>query len=493
MLYNNQSIVSRLDDVPDQLLIGGWRPAADGATFAVHDPASGDRLADVADGSAVDAHDALAAATMAGPAWKRTPPRQRSEVLARIYDILVERRDDLALVICAEMGKPLAEATTEVLYAADYVRWYAEEGVRIGGRTAIAPDGRSRISTAAEPVGPCLLITPWNFPLAMGARKLAPALAAGCTAVLKPSELTPLSSLMLGQIALDAGLPPGVLSIVTTTNPEAACAPLLDDPRLRKLSFTGSTAVGRRLLAQCSGQVLRTSMELGGNAPLLVFDDADLDCAVDGAVLAKLRNGGQSCVAANRLLVQEGIADAFVERFTARLAAVTVGRGTDPNVELGPLIDERAVAKVDDLVADAQGRGARLLTGGHRQGPPGHFYAPTVLDEVPRDARALHEEIFGPVAPIVRVAGEDEAVELANATRYGLAAYVFTTNLDRAARVTDALETGMVGINQGVVANVAAPFGGIKHSGLGREGGAEGLAEYLSTKYATMPVAPAAA
>ena len=472
-----------LAQVPTGLLIGSWRPAEHGETFPVQDPATGEELCQVADGTAADALAALDAAVEAGTSWAATSPRERSEVLRRAYDALVARTEDLALLITLEMGKPLDESRTEVAYAADFVRWYAEEAVRLDGRHTTSPDGGSRIITAPQPVGPCLLITPWNFPLAMGTRKIAPALAAGCTVVLKPAALTPLTSLLMAQILLDAGVPAGVVNVITTTNPGAVCAPLMADARLRKVSFTGSTAVGQRLVEQSAAQLVRTSMELGGNAPLIVFDDADLERAVKGAVIAKLRNGGQSCVAANRILVQEGIADEFVARFRQAMAAAEVGPGTRPGVAIGPLIDDRAVRKCSELVTDAVVRGAQLVGGGDPVTMPGHFYPPTVLDHVPAGARILDEEIFGPVAAIVRFETEADAVALANATPFGLAAYVFTENLDRALRVSDALETGMVGINQGVVSNVAAPFGGVKHSGLGREGGHEGIEEYLETKY----------
>jgi succinate-semialdehyde dehydrogenase/glutarate-semialdehyde dehydrogenase len=472
-----------LEQVPTGLLIGSWRPAEHGETFPVHDPATGAELLQIANGTRADAMAALDAAVDAGPAWAATSPRERSEVLRRAYEALMARADDLALLITLEMGKPLDESRTEVAYAADFVRWYAEEAVRLDGRHTASPDGGSRIITAPQPVGPCLLITPWNFPLAMGTRKIAPALAAGCTVILKPAALTPLTSLLMAQILLEAGVPEGVLNLITTTNAGAVSAPLMADARLRKVSFTGSTAVGQRLVEQSAGQLVRTSMELGGNAPLIIFDDADLERAVKGAMVAKLRNGGQSCVAANRVLVQEGIADEFVARFQQAMAAVEVGPGTQAGVAVGPLIDDRAVKKCSELVTDAVARGAQLVTGGDPLTIPGHFYPPTVLDHVPAGARILDEEIFGPVAPIVRFGTEAEAVALANATPYGLAAYVFTENLDRALRVSDALETGMVGINQGVVSNVAAPFGGVKHSGLGREGGHEGIEEYLETKY----------
>jgi succinate-semialdehyde dehydrogenase/glutarate-semialdehyde dehydrogenase len=478
-----------LAEVPHDLLIGAaWRPAASGARFSVVDPATEAPLASVADGSAQDALAALDAAEEARGSWAAAAPRARADVLRGAFELVVERTEDLALVITAEMGKPLAEARAEVAYAADYLRWYAEEAVRLGGRVATSTDGRSRITVLREPVGPCLLITPWNFPLAMGLRKIAPALAAGCTVVLKPAALTPLTSLLAARILHEAGVPPGVVNVVTSTDAAGVAGALMADPRLRKVSFTGSTDVGRRLLEASGANVLRTSMELGGNAPLLVFDDADLDRAVAGAVVAKLRNGGQSCIAANRILVQEPIADAFVDRFAEQMNASQVGPGTAEGTVVGPLIDDRAVRSVDELVQDAIARGARVLVGGRSPDGIGSFYLPTVLDQVPADARLLHEEVFGPVAPIVRITDEADAIEQANATPFGLAAYVFTDSLDRATRVSAALETGMVAINQGLLSNAAAPFGGVKHSGVGREGGPEGLDEYTSLKYLAQAV-----
>ena len=472
-----------LAQVPTDLLIGNWRSAEGEASFGVEDPATREELLRVADASAADGVAALDAAVDAAPGWAALSPRERGDILRRWYEAIMDRADDLAMVITLEMGRPLAESRGEVEYAADYIRWYAEEAVRLNGRHTTSPDGRSRIVTGTKPVGPCLLITPWNFPLAMAARKIAPALAAGCTVVLKPAELTPLTSLFAAQLMLDADVPAGVVNVITTTDPAAVCGTLMADPRLRKVSFTGSTAVGQLLVAQSAQQLVRTSMELGGNAPLIVLDDADLQRAVEGAVIAKLRNGGQSCVAANRILVQAGIADAFVAAFTKAISAVQMGPGSRPGVSLGPLIDDRAVAKCTELVTDAVASGATVLVGGEAPSDPGYFFPATVLDNVASTARILSEEVFGPVAPIVRFDTEDEAVALANDTPFGLAAYVFTENIDRALDVADRLETGMVGINQGIVSNVAAPFGGVKHSGMGREGGPEGIEEYLETKY----------
>ncbi|HEX4777532.1 MAG TPA: NAD-dependent succinate-semialdehyde dehydrogenase [Acidimicrobiia bacterium] len=473
-----------LDAVPTHLLVGGeWRPAASGATFPVEDPATGAVLADVADGRAEDALAALTAASDAQGAWSTYPPRERGEILRRAFELMTRHVDDLALLMTLEMGKPVAESRAEIAYAAEFFRWFSEEAVRIDGRYTVEPGGHGRMLTLHQPVGPCLLITPWNFPAAMGARKIAPAIAAGCTMIVKPAELTPLSMLALGQILLEAGLPPGVLNIITTTAAGDTTRPVLDDARLRKLSFTGSTAVGKQLVAQGAHQLLRMSMELGGNAPFLVFGDADLDAAVDGAVLAKMRNIGEACTSANRFLVHESVADDFAARLATRLRAMKVGRGTEPGVEVGPLIEAKARDKVEGLVDDARARGAKALVGGESIGGAGYFYAPTVLAQVPPDARMLHEEIFGPVAPVVSFATDDDALARANDTEYGLVAYVYTRDLDRALRVVEGLETGMVGLNRGFVSNPAAPFGGVKHSGFGREGGHEGIHEYLDVKY----------
>jgi succinate-semialdehyde dehydrogenase/glutarate-semialdehyde dehydrogenase len=473
-----------IGEVPTKLLVGGqWRDAQGGSTFPVEDPASGEVLAEVADAGSADAVAALEAAVAAQSSWRATAPRVRADLLRSAYDAVLRRRDEFAELMTLEMGKPLAEAQAELDYGVDFLRWFAEEAVRIDGGYQISPTGRGRILVTRQPVGPCLLITPWNFPLAMATRKIAPALAAGCTAVIKPAELTPLTTLLFAQQLIDCGLPPGVLNVVTTTRPAEVSAPLLADGRIRKLSFTGSTEVGRLLLKQSGDQVLRTSMELGGNAPFLVFDDADLDDAVAGALLAKLRNMGEACTAANRFYVQRGVAEEFAARLAAKFAELHVGHGLDPTTQIGPLIEQAAVDKVERLVADAVGRGARVLVGGRRSASPGHFYLPTVLSPVTSDAELMTEEIFGPVAPVIPFDSETEAVEAANSTEYGLAAYVYTSDINRVIRVSEALDFGMVGVNQGIVSNAAAPFGGIKASGLGREGGAEGLAEYLDTKY----------
>ncbi len=476
-----------LATVPKQLLIGGtWRDGAEGATVVVEDPATGATIAEVADATEQDALDALAAAHETFAGWRDSAPRDRSDILRRAYEAIVDRADDLALLMTLEMGKPLKESKAEVTYGASFLRWYAEEAVRIDGRFTTHEAGSGRLLTMRRPVGPCVFITPWNFPLAMGTRKIAPAIAAGCTMVVKPAKLTPLSMLMLARIFEEAGLPAGVLNVVTARSSGAVMEPLIRDPRTRKLSFTGSTEVGRTLIAQAADQVLRVSMELGGNAPFLVFDDADLDAAIDGAMIAKMRNIGEACTAANRFHVDASIAGEFAERLAARMGALKIGRGTEEGVEVGPLINEEQVAKVQELVAEAVAKGARVLCGGERIEGPGQFYRPTVLADVPAGARLLKEEIFGPVAPVRAFHSEDEAIVAANDTEFGLVAYLYTAGLERAFRVIERLETGMVGLNQGVVSNAGAPFGGVKHSGIGREGGPEGIAEYLETKYVAM-------
>ena len=473
-----------VDAVPTGLLIGGqWRPATGGRTLDVEDPATGKTLTAVADATPADGLAALDAACAAQAAWAAYPPRERGEILRRAYDMMMARRDDLALLMTLEMGKPLAEAKGEIAYAAEFFRWFAEEAVRVEGRYAIAPNGAGRLLTMQQPVGPCLLITPWNFPAAMGSRKIGPAVAAGCTMVIKPAGLTPLSMLAQAEILRECGLPDGVLNVVTTSSSGGVMEPLIRDGRARKLSFTGSTEVGRRLLEQCSEQVLRTSMELGGNAPFLVFADADLDAAVDGAMLAKMRNIGEACTAANRFYVHTDVVDEFSRRLAERMGALVVGRGTDDGVDVGPLIEPKAREKVQRLVTDAVGRGAQVLVGGESVDGPGYFYRPTVLTGVPTDAAMGSEEIFGPVAPITAFTDEDEVVAAANDTPFGLVSYLYTRDLQRALRVCERLEAGMIGLNQGIVSNPAAPFGGVKHSGLGREGGSVGIDEFLETKY----------
>nr|WP_208392938.1 NAD-dependent succinate-semialdehyde dehydrogenase [Frigoribacterium faeni] len=466
---------------------GEWGPAASGRTFDVRDPSTGEVVASVADADASDGLRALDAAAAAQAAWAAIPPRTRSDVLRRAFDLLRERADDLALLMTLEMGKLLAESRGEVAYGSEFVRWASEEAVRVSGRYGTNPEGTGRTIVLKRPVGPCLLITPWNFPLAMATRKIAPALAAGCTVVVKPADLTPLTTLAFVAILAEAGVPDGVVNVVTTTSAGEVCEPIIRDPRLRKLSFTGSTPVGSTLLAQASERVLRTSMELGGNAPFLVFDDADLDAAVEGALLAKFRNVGQACTAANRFLVHEAVSDEFVRRVTDRVEAMTLGRGTDDGVDVGPLIDDRAVAKAEHLVADAVSRGAVVRTGGSRGGGTGTFFEPTVLDGVQPGSELLTAEIFGPVLAVSTFADEEEAVRQANDTEFGLVAYAFTRDLARGQRLAETLETGMLGLNVGVVSNASAPFGGVKASGLGREGGLEGIQEYLETVYLMTP------
>jgi succinate-semialdehyde dehydrogenase/glutarate-semialdehyde dehydrogenase len=473
-----------LADVPNELLIGGrWRASSSGATLPVEDPATGQTLVHVADATPEDGDAALSAAVAAQASWAATAPRERGEILRRAYEAIVVDVNQLALLMTLEMGKSVAESRVEILYAAEFFRWFSEEAVRIGGRFSTAPDGRTHLLTNQRPVGPCLLITPWNFPMAMGTRKIGPAIAAGCTMIVKPAQQTPLSMLALARILIDAGLPDGVLNVITTSASGEVMEPLIRDPRLRKLSFTGSTPVGQRLIEQSAQQVLRTSMELGGNAPFVVFDDADVDRAVEGAVQAKMRNVGQACTAANRFHVQVGIAPEFTRRLAERLGSMTLGRGTEDGVEVGPLVDRAGREKVAELVDDAVREGATAATGGRAVDRPGYFYAPTVLADVPATARILREEVFGPVAPITTFTTEDEGMAAANATEYGLAAYVFTRDIERAMRVCGSLEAGMVGLNLGVISNPAAPFGGMKASGFGREGGFEGIHEYLETQY----------
>jgi len=460
-----------LDQVPKQLYIG------------VEAPSTGDTLCEVADASAEDATAALDAAVEAGPEFAKHPPRERGEILRRAFDAITARSDELALLMTLEMGKPIAESKAEIAYGAEFLRWYSEQAVRIDGRYAVSPNGQGRLLTMQQPVGPCLLITPWNFPLAMGTRKIGPAIAAGCTMVVKPAQQTPLSMLMLAKILEEAGLPGGVLNLITASSASKTTGPVISDPRLRKLSFTGSTEIGRKLMEQSSENLLRLSMELGGNAPFIVFEDADLDAAVEGALIAKMRNIGEACTAANRFHVAAPVAEQFAERMAEKMGSMRVGRGTEDGVEVGPLIDDKQRTKVQELVDNAVGHGARALVGGHARDGAGYFYDPTVLTDIPDDAQVLREEIFGPVAPVKGFSDEDEAIAAANDTEYGLVAYVYTNDLKRALRVVEGLETGMVGLNQGMVSNPAAPFGGVKQSGFGREGGPEGIEEYLETKY----------
>jgi len=473
-----------LDAVHKDLFIGGvWRPAADGARSTVVDPATEETIAEVADAGIADALDALQAADSAAAAWAAHPPRERGEILRRAFTLMTEQREAIARLITLESGKALSEARGEAAYAAEFLRWYSEEAVRIQGEIATAPSGANRMIVLRQPVGVCVFITPWNFPAAMATRKIGPALAAGCTVVLKPAKETPLTALALAELFAQAGVPPGVINVLPSRRSTQIVEAMLRDPRVRKLSFTGSTQVGRTLLAQAAGQIIKCSMELGGNAPFLVFADADLDSAVAGAMVAKLRNGGESCTAANRFYVEAPVAEEFAQRFAAAMAAVKLGPGLEPGVQMGPLINASTRNKVDALVADARERGGKVLTGGRSPAGRGFFYEPTVIADVPRDARVFHEEIFGPVAPIARFEGVDEAVALANATEFGLVSFVHTRDLAKALRVSERIESGMVGINRGVVSDPAAPFGGWKQSGLGREGAHDGLLEYLQTKY----------
>lgn len=473
---------------PRGLFIGGsWRQGATGDYFEIEDPATELSLAEVADATADDAMAALDAAVAAQAAWAGSSPRTRSDLLLRAADLLMEKADLLALLVTLEMGKPLAQARDEIAYGADYFRWFSEEAPRSGGTFAPSPDGRTRLLVSKHPVGPCLLVTPWNFPLAMAARKVAPAIAAGCTMVLKPAEETPLTSLALTDLLTQAGLPAGVLNVVTTRQPGELVSLLMRDSRLRKVSFTGSTEVGRILMAQAARNVLRVSLELGGNAPFVVLDDADLDAAVAGAMAAKLRNMGEACTAANRFLVARPIANEFATRLAERMGNLRLGRGTDPDVEVGPLINNEALEKVIRLEEDAVRRGASILVGGASPSGPGHFFEPTVLAGVDPASAMLTEEIFGPVAPIIPFADDDEAVRLANDTPYGLVAYVYSESMKRSLRICDALEVGMVGLNQGIVSNAAAPFGGVKASGIGREGGRVGIDEYQESRYVAVP------
>lgn len=463
------------------LFIGGkWVP---GAGIAVIDPSTEAVLAEVADADEAAARAAVDAAEAAAPGWRSTPPRQRAEILLRCHALMLERLDELATLISLENGKALSDARGEVTYAAEFFRWYAEEAVRIAGEYRMAPSGSNRILVDMQPIGIAVLITPWNFPAAMATRKIAPALAAGCTVVLKPASETPLTAYALADLYAEAGVPAGVVNVITTTRPGPVTAAMLNDARVRKLSFTGSTGVGRTLLAEAAKTVLSCSMELGGNAPFIVFDDADIDAALDGAMVAKMRNAGEACTAANRFLVQDGIYERFSEALAKRMAALSVGPGTDPATACGPMITRKAVDKIETLVADARAKGARVLVGGTRLEGKGFFYPPTVLADVSPDAAMAKDEIFGPVAPLYRFSTEDEAVRLANNTEYGLAAYVFTTDLKRGLAVAGRLEAGMVALNRGLVSDPAAPFGGVKQSGLGREGGVHGIAEFMEPKY----------
>ncbi len=476
--------IDEVTRAPNELYIdGAWRPSSDAARFDVEDPAEEKTFATVASATVDDAIAAVDAADRAASRWAARPPRERGEVLRRAFELLIGRREAFARLMVAENGKALVEARAEVTYAAEFLRWYAEEAVRIDGAVATSPAGANRMLVIRQPIGIAVLVTPWNFPAAMATRKIGPALAAGCTVVLKPASETPLTALALAALFEEAGVPPGVLNVVPSRRSSAIVGAMLRDPRVRKLSFTGSTEVGRVLLAQAADAVVKCSMELGGNAPFVVFADADVEAAVDAAMVAKMRNGGESCTAANRFYVERPIVHEFAERFARRMAATRMGPGLEDGVQLGPLVNAATRAKVGELVDDAVARGARLLTGGHAPRRRGYFYEPTVLADVPHDARAMNEEIFGPVAPIAAFDGVDEAVALANRTPFGLVSYVHTRDLAKSLAVAERIESGMVGINRGVVSDPAAPFGGWKQSGIGREGAHEGLLEYLETKY----------
>ncbi|CDP88626.1 MULTISPECIES: NAD-dependent succinate-semialdehyde dehydrogenase [Mycolicibacterium] len=476
------AIEDLISSVPTGLWIGGEERQA-AATFNVLDPSDDQVLATVGDATAADAVAALDAACAVQAEWAATAPRKRGEILRSVFEKITERADDIAALMTLEMGKVLAESKGEVAYGAEFFRWFSEEAVRIAGRFTPAPAGTGRILVTKQAVGPCYAITPWNFPLAMGTRKMGPAFAAGCTMIVKPAQETPLTMLLLAKLMDEAGLPKGVLSVLPTSNPGVVTSALIDDGRLRKLTFTGSTGVGKALVKQSADKLLRTSMELGGNAPFIVFDDADVDAAVDGAILAKMRNGGEACTAANRFHVANSVREEFTDKLVKRMSEFTLGKGIDPSSTLGPLINSKQVSTVTELVSDAVSKGATVAVGGVAPGGPGNFYPATVLADVPADARILKEEVFGPVAPITGFDTEDEGVAAANNTEYGLAAYVYTQSLDRALRVAEGIQSGMVGINRGVISDAAAPFGGIKESGFGREGGIEGIEEYLDTKY----------
>jgi succinate-semialdehyde dehydrogenase/glutarate-semialdehyde dehydrogenase len=471
-----------LSTVPTGLWIGGEeRPGS--STFDVMNPATDEVITSIANATPEDAIAALDAASAVQAEWAATPARERGEVLRSVFDNIIAHTDDIATLMTLEMGKVLAESKGEVKYGAEFFRWFAEEAVRIGGRYTASPAGTGRIIVTKQPVGPCYAITPWNFPLAMGTRKIGPAVAAGCTMIVKPAQETPLTMMLLAKLMDEAGLPKGVLSVLPTNKARDVTTALIDDGRLRKLTFTGSTEVGTALAKQGMDKLLRMSMELGGNAPFVVFDDADLDAAVEGALLAKMRNGGEACTAANRFHVANSVREQFTERLVKRMSEYTLGNGLDEGSLLGPLINAKQVASVQDLVSDAVAKGATVAVGGVAPGGPGNFYPATVLADVPADARILKEEVFGPVAPIIGFDTEEEGIAAANDTEYGLAAYVYTQSLDRALRVAEAIESGMVGVNRGVISDPAAPFGGVKDSGFGREGGIEGIEEYLDTKY----------
>jgi succinate-semialdehyde dehydrogenase/glutarate-semialdehyde dehydrogenase len=468
---------------PTELFVDGkWVAGSDG-TLPVLDPSTGEVISEVARAGADDVARAVEAAAGAQPGWAATAPRERGEVLRKAFELMISRREEIAYVMSLEMGKSLTDSRAEVTYAAEFFRWFSEEAVRIGGELRTAPSGANRILTFRKPVGVALLLTPWNFPAAMATRKIGPAIAAGCTVILKPAHETPLTALLLAQVLADAGAPPGIVNVLTTDHPREFTAAALADARVRKLSFTGSTEVGSQLLKQAADRIVKCSMELGGNAPFVVLDDADLDAAVSGAMLAKMRNGGQACTAANRFLVQESVAAGFAERLAAAMGALRVGAGTDEQTQLGPMVSERAVSGIAEKVSESVAAGAVAVLGGARLDRPGFFYPATVLTDVPRTSPVAIDEVFGPVAPIIPVRDEDDAIALANSTEMGLTGYVFTRDLARGLRVSERLEVGMVGLNRGLVSDPAAPFGGVKESGIGREGGFEGIDEYLETQY----------
>jgi len=482
-LTTSASIVDGLD-IPVRLLIGGqWVEGSKAGTISVTNPADETVLAEIADATPAEGTAAVDAAAAALPGWAATPPRDRAEILRRCFELMTQRSEQISQLISLENGKALPDARGEVAYAAEFFRWYSEEAVRLLGEVSTSPSGANRIVVQRQPIGVAALITPWNFPAAMATRKLAPALAAGCTAILKPATLTPLTALAIAGLMTEAGVPAGVINVVTSLRTGPVMDAVLSDPRVRKLSFTGSTEVGRHLIRRAADQVLSCSMELGGNAPFLVLPDADLDAAVEGAMVAKMRNGGQACTAANRIYVHRDVHDEFASRLAARMGEMRVGAGGDPGVEVGPLVDIASVDKVDELVTDAVARGATVLVGGARGDGPGFYYPPTVVTGVREDARMVTEEIFGPVASLIPFDDEDEAIAAANSTEYGLAAYVFTEDLRRAMRIAERIDSGMVAINRGLVSDPAAPFGGVKQSGLGREGAHEGMLEFTETKY----------
>ena len=485
MTLSEQELLAK---VPTKLYIRGkWVDGHGEKLISVEDPATGKVLTQIANATAEDGLAALSAASETQESWAKTPPRERGEILRRTFELVKARSEEFAMLISMEMGKPLAEARGEVAYGNEFLRWFSEEAVRISGRYGSSPEGTGRMLITQRPVGPAFAITPWNFPLAMATRKVGPAIAAGCTMVVKPAELTPLTTLLLVATLEEAGLPAGVVNVITTSTSSATSAPIIADPRLRKITFTGSTQVGVKLLEQSAKQVLRTSMELGGNAPFLVFEDADIDAAVTGAMLAKLRNIGQACTAANRFIVHESLADEFAQKMAAQMSQMPLGRGLDPETKIGPVINESARENLQRLVDVTVSEGGEVITGGKSLSGEGYFFEPTVLADVKPGSTILQEEIFGPIAPIVRFKTEEEAIRLANDTEFGLVSYAYTQDLKRGLRLVEALDTGMTGLNTGLVSNAAAPFGGVKASGLGREGGFEGINEYLETKYVMIP------